>query len=343
MLYKLLATSWYKLLSITVNDSLKSMKILALVPGGIGDQVLFFPTLDDLKRNYPEAAIDVIVEPRSMGAYRICQSVSEVIKFDYKSRNGMADFGNLLGIIRDREYDVVLSLGRRWTIGFLLWMSGIPQRIGYEANAGKNFFTDSVPLHQDQYAAAMYHDLLKGLGINSPCPAITATIPKADMDWATTKQKALGITKGYVAIHGGSSRLAQAQGINKIYPVQQWQKIIQDIHEKQPALPIVLLAGPDDQSWISQMLQSSADIKVVAPGNIGQLAAIVAGAKLMLCTDSAPMHVSVAVGTFTIALFGPTPAQKLLPQSDRFTGIQSATGSIADISPAQILEQIWRG
>ena len=318
------------------------MKILALVPGGIGDQVLFFPTLDDLKRKYPTAEIDVFVEPRSVGAYRICQSVSEVIKFDYKSRNGLADFGNLLGIIRDREYDIVLSLGRRWAIGFLLWMSGIPQRIGYSANAGRRFFTNTVPLNQDQYAAAMYHDLLQGVGITSPCPPLAANIPKADAAWAISQQKDLGITQGYVAIHSGSSRLAQIQGINKIYPINQWQEIIQDLHKKQPNLPIVLLAGPDDRAWVSQMLQSSADIKVVAPGNIGQLAAIIAGAKLMLCTDSAPMHIAIAVGTYTIALFGPTSAQKLMPANARCVGIQSSTGLIADISPAQILEQIWR-
>ena len=41
------------------------MRILALVPGGIGDQILFFPTLDDLKQSYRESQIDVIVEPRS--------------------------------------------------------------------------------------------------------------------------------------------------------------------------------------------------------------------------------------------------------------------------------------
>jgi len=318
------------------------MKILALVPGGIGDQLLFFPTLDDLRLNYPEAEIHVIVEPRSLGAYRICQSVSEVIKFDFKSRNGLADFGNLLGLMRDSEYDVVLSLGRRWAIGLLLWMSGVPKRIGYDANAGRGFFTDLVPLNQAQYAAAMYHDLLKGLDINSPCPPVVANIPKPDMDWARAKQQELGLAQGYIAIHGGSSRLAQAQGINKLYPVQQWQEIIHDIHQKQPNLPIVLLAGPDDQDWVSQMLQSSADIKVVAPSNIGQLAAVIAGAKLMLCTDSAPMHVSIAVGTYTIALFGPTPAHKLMPQSDRCVGIQSITGAIADISPAEVLERIWQ-
>ena len=77
------------------------MRILALVPGGIGDQLLFFPTLESLKNQYPQAAIDVIVEPRAKSAYRVCPYVHEVLLFDFKDRNGLADYLNLLGIIRD--------------------------------------------------------------------------------------------------------------------------------------------------------------------------------------------------------------------------------------------------
>jgi ADP-heptose:LPS heptosyltransferase len=333
------------------------MRILALVPGGIGDQILFFPTLDDLKRHYPEAEIDVIVEPRAKGAYRVAGSVDEVLTFDFKDRNGLADFGNLLGIIRDREYDAALALGRRWSVGLLLWMSGVPIRIGYDANPGKWFFTNSVPLKTEQYAADMYHDLLQGFGINSPCPEPALSVPKQDIEWAETEQKRLGITEtGYILIHGGSSQLAQSQGIDKIYPVKKWQQIIEDIQQKQPDLPIVMLKGPDDSQWIAAMMQVRPDLKITTPPDIGKLAAMIAGANLMLCTDSAPMQLAVAVGTYTIALFGPTEAKKLLPASAsaatpeaqtgngsdrRCIGIQSPTRWIADIQPKQVLEKIW--
>jgi ADP-heptose:LPS heptosyltransferase len=320
------------------------MRILALVPGGIGDQILFFPTLDDLKRYYPEAEIDVIVEPRAKGAYRVCQSVDEVLTFDFKDRNGPADFGNLLGVMRDREYDVALTLGRRWSVGLLLWMTGIPSRIGYDASPGKWFFTNSVPLKTEQYAAQMYHDLLQGLGINSPCPELAVSVPKPDIQWAEAEQKRLGITEtGYILIHGGSSQLAQSKGIDKIYPPQKWQKIIEDIQQKQPNLPIVLLQGPEDAELIAALTQAHPELKVTAPKDIGKLAAMIAAANLMLCTDSAPMHLSVAVGTYTIALFGPTEVKKLLPTSDNCIGLQSPTGAIADIKPETVLEQIWRG
>lgn len=320
------------------------MRILALVPGGISEQILFFPTLEDLKQQYPQATIDIIVEPRAKSAYRVCPSVNEVLNFDYKDRNGLADYLNLLGIIRDREYDVALSLGQRWTVGLLLWLNGIPVRIGYQTNTSW-FFSNPIPIKNEQYAAYKYHDLLQGLGIQSPCPSLKITVPKEDIDWAEAEQKRLDIKEtGYILIYGGSSQFEQTNGREESYPVSQWQQIVNDIQQKQPDLPIVLLQQPEDKDWVAMITRTVPNLKVTIPGDIGKSAGMIAGANLMLCLDSVPMHLSVAVGTYTIALFGATEARKLLPpKSDRSLGIQSPTGNIADIKPEMVLEQLWRG
>jgi ADP-heptose:LPS heptosyltransferase len=331
-------------IELICHSRLIEMRILALVPGGIGDQILFFPTLEDLKRQYPKAMIDVMVEPRSQGAYRVCPFVEEVITFDFKDRNSLADYLSLLGIIRDREYGAALALGSRWTVGALLWLNGIPMRIGYE-NQFSWFLTNPVPLKTEQYAAYMYHDLLQGFGMQSSCPLPRINVPKPDIDWAEAEQKRLEISEsGYILMHGGSSRIAESKGIDKVYPVKRWQTIIEDIQNKQPNLPMVLLQGPDDSEWVRMMQQAYPHLKVTMPTDIGKLAAMIAGGNLILCTDSAPMHLAVAVGTYTIALFGPTDAKKLLPpESDHCIGIQSPTGSIADIQPETVLEKIWSG
>lgn len=320
------------------------MRILALVPGGIGDQILFFPTLDNLRGHYPEAEIDVVVEPRSTAAYRVCKSVEQVIPYDFKDTNGPADWGNLLGIIRDREYDVAMSLGQSLSIGFLLWMTGIPTRIGYATGAGRFFLSNPVALNQEQYAAVMYHDLVKGLGITDACPNLGVNVPKADIDWAEAEQQRLGIKdSGYVLIDGGSSKLALTLGLDRIYPVNQWQQIIKDLQSRKPELPVVLIKDPDDGELIASVLAVCPDVKVISPTDIGKLAATIAGANLILCTNSDLMHLSVAVGTYTIALFGPSEPQKLLPNNGRSIAIKSRTGKIADIPPSDVLERIWKG
>jgi ADP-heptose:LPS heptosyltransferase len=318
------------------------MRILALVPGGIGDQILFFPTLDDIKRRYPEAELDVVVEPRSTAAYRISKSVNKVIPFDFKDTNGPADWGNLLGVIRDREYDAAMSLGRRFGVKILLWLTGIPQRIGYAAGGGKFLLTNPVDLDLNQYAGSMYHDLVKGLGLEGSCPPLAVNVPKADIAWAEAEQEKLGIKdSGYVLVHCGSSKLARSQGIDKIYPPKQWQQIIQEIQKRKPNLPVVLIQGPDDRELVDNIRSVCPDLKTISPSDLGKLAATIASANLMLCTDSGPMHIAVAVGTYTIALFGPTDPAKLLPDNGRSIALKSRTGKIADIPPSDILEKVW--
>ncbi|WP_341527338.1 glycosyltransferase family 9 protein [Nostoc sp. UHCC 0302] len=312
------------------------MRVVALVPGGIGDQILFFPTLDDLKRYYPNAQIDVVVEPRSKSAYRVSKSVHEVLSFDYKDRNSMADWGNLVGTIRDREYDVAISARQSWLVSLLLWLTGIPKRIGYQGK-GAVFLTDLVPLKTAQYAAAAYHDLLQPFGVNAPTPELKVNVPKPDIEWAQTEQKRLGVHEtGYVLIYSGSDELSH-------YPVKNWRQIIQDLQNKQPDLPVVIIKEPDDEKFVRSLLASTPNLKVISPNDIGKLTAIIGGASLFLSTESAPLHLSVAVQTYTIALLGSTDPTKLLPKSDKFLAIQSPTGKIADISPKVVLDKIWGG
>jgi ADP-heptose:LPS heptosyltransferase len=319
------------------------MRVVALVPGGIGDQILFFPTLDDLKRNYPNAQIDVVVEPQSKAAYQVSKSVHELLTFDFKDRNSLADWGNLVGTIRDREYDVAIAVKQSWLTGLLLWLTGIPIRVGYQGQ-GSVFLTHTVPFKPSQYGAAAYHDLLQPLSINTPVPELAVNVPKPDIEWAQKEQKRLGVHEtGYVLIHGGSGKLSEAKEADKIYPVQNWQQIIQNFQYKQPDMPVVVIKGADDEQFVRSLLESSPDIKVTAPGDLGKLTAMIAGANLMLSTDSAALQLSVAVQTYTIALFGPTDPAKLLPKNDKFLAIKSPTGKTVDISPNDVLEKIWGG
>jgi ADP-heptose:LPS heptosyltransferase len=323
------------------------MRIVAFVPGGIDDQILFFPTLDDLKRYYPKAQIDVVVEPTSKGAYRVSKSVHEVLTFDFKDRNSLADWGNLVGTIRDREYDVVITKQQNSSVGFVLWLTGIPVRIGYK-DKGIGFLTNSVPAKTQQYAPNMYHDLLAGLGIKSLCPELAINVPKPDIDWADKEQKRLGVQEtGYILIYGGSAQSGKVKGLDTIYPLGNWLEIIQEIQLKQPEMPVLVVKDKDNEDDLVFSLSNALNIKVTSPTDIGKLAATIAGANLLLCTDSAAMHLAVAVQTYTIALFGPTEPTFLVPDSDRpsdrLLTIKSPTGKMADISAKTVLDHIWAG
>jgi ADP-heptose:LPS heptosyltransferase len=321
------------------------MRTLFLAPGGIGEQILLFPTLEALKKSYPEAEIDVVVEPRAKAAYHVCKSVDNVFNFNFGDRNGLADWGNLLGVIRDREYEAVVSVDRTLGMGLLLWLTGIPTRVTYKGGAGNLFFSRTIPLKPKQYAADMYHDLLQGLGINASSPPLTIKVTQSDIDWAQAEQARLNIKdSGYILISDEETQLEQGEVAPRLYPVKKWQQIIDSIAQKQPNLPVVLIQEPEDTQWASTLKSSSPNVQIVTPPDLGKLAAIIAAANLVICTDSIPMYLSVAVGTYAIALLPSGTAEKRLPQTNaRIRVLQSLTDSIVDISPADVLEKIWQG
>ena len=172
------------------------MHVLALVPGGISDQLQFFPTLTTIKETYPHAEIAVVIEPSSKSAYRVSKAVHEVIPFDYRGQNSPADWANLLGIIRDREFELALCASARWEEAVLLWLSGIPTRIGYSSVKTPWLYTNTVSADAKQYPASQYQALLQGLAAPSAPATVELNVPAGDITWADEQRQSRGDLHG---------------------------------------------------------------------------------------------------------------------------------------------------
>lgn len=325
------------------------MRILALVPGGISDQLLFFPALEAIKKAYPNAEIGVVAEPRSAVAYRISKVVDTVVPFAFSAANSSSDWANLLGIIRDREYEVALSTNTRWGTGLLLWLSGVPTRVTYSTTGTPWLYTATVPddAKPVRYRAERYYDLLSAININGPASAPTINVPESDIAWANALRDRLDLKKGYVLMYPGpTTGSTAAERVD--YPISSWQALIKDFREKQPQLPVVLLQTNHSSAQVTTLKNSDPELLTVATAaNMGQSAAIIAGADLVLTPDCYIMQLSVALKVFTLALFDKNSPSEMLPpakgEETRFLGIASGTGKIADIQPETVLEKVWGG
>lgn len=318
------------------------MHVLALVPGGISNQLLFFPTLEHIKQAFPDAEISVVVEPSATATYRVSKVVEATIPYTFGKNNSPADWANLLGIVRDREYEVVITTTQDWATGLLLWLSGIPTRIGYQSSANDLFLTATVPLKTEQYKAFEFHDLLSPLQLSGPCPDTTINVPQGDIGWVDLQIQTQGIgDQGYVLMYPGPAEGAE----NDSYPVENWVAIVQDFQRRQPGLPLVLLQQPETASAVQAIVKTVPNLKVIRPDNLGQTAALVAGANLLLTTDSYVSELGVALSVFTLALFGANSPEYRLPPADaseqRFLGLTSDTASAADIPVEAVLKKVW--
>jgi len=348
-------------------------RLLAINFGGIGDEILFLPTLATIKKALPDWSITLMVEPRSASVAQVTDLIDEIIAFDIKKRPLFpGDLREVLSLIRSGGFDVVVSSGSSPMVSMLLFLSGVPVRVGYRTGALSTLLlTDPAPLNREQYAGSMYHSLagqlVKSFGL--PEESDSAKNPRAHLnqDSLASMQDllvGLGIESSaerrsgdsrIVLFHPGTSRLAVEKGIIKTWPAGSWVELAAMLDslagESGEKLQIVLAGGPDDAEAIEQITRESSKQIVSAYGgtkSLADLAALIHLSDLMVCVDSAPMHLAVALGKPLVALFGPTNPYLLLPDDPRFKFIwdnknarrDMFDGLGVDIAPSTVLNTI---
>ena len=90
------------------NDDVK--KVLLINFGGIGDEILFFPTIKSVKQTYPNAKIYLALEKRSKSAKHLCPYIDKVFCLDIKSKyKKYFEIVKFLFKVWIRNFDVVIS------------------------------------------------------------------------------------------------------------------------------------------------------------------------------------------------------------------------------------------
>lgn len=296
-------------------------KILLINFGGLGDQILFFPTIKTIKSIYPDSNITFVTEPRSSSAEKLTDLIDKTIICDIKSGNVYKNIIDFLLKIWSQKFDVVVSSGSSKQVAILLFLTGIKTRIGYNSGTlSKILLSRAVKLNKQQYASKMYNDLAKAILTDSEP---TDEIPEINVpDEILNKQREIiknTDNKKIIVIHPGVSKLSIKKNILKFWDVKNWTELIKKLLET-GKYKVVLTGGADDAE-VSQSINkelgtlSSENLFDLTnkTANVIELAAIIKLADALVCVDSAPMHIGVGVKTNTIALFGPTDEYKLFP------------------------------
>lgn len=301
----------------------KQTKILLINFGGIGDEILFLPTIFSVRKKFPDAKIILCLEPRSKGIKDLYQGIDGTFGVDIKNQSRIKTFLSIIKFMRKEKFDIVISSGANKFIPILLYLSGAKTRIGY--NSGKLselLLTNPVKLNKNQYAGNMYHDLVKDFTGYEP------TLPKIEIKSAIDWLGAQGRFKeeNSVLIHPGVSKMSVQKGMVKIFGASKWIEIIEALIAK--GKRVFLAGGPDDDEIIKAIIDGiSPNLKnrilnyYGKTKNLYELAELISKMEVMICSDSAPMHIGVAVNTKTVAIFGPTDEKKLLPNTKNFIAV----------------------
>ena len=296
--------------------------ILLINYGGIGDEILFLPTIDSVRKEYKNAKITLALEPRSKSIINLTDKIDDVICVDIKAQ-GMKKYINILKFIIStwfKKFDCIISSGKNPFVAIILFLTGIKERIGYDSKTGF-LLTKRVKLLENQYAGQMYHDLVK--------PIITTEYqdPKIEINGDFELSSELKKNE-YVCIHPGVSKMSILKNILKCPNVDFWKNLILGLLSKNKQ--VVLLGTKDDKDLIEEILKIDEIDKnpnfvnfYNKTKNIMEMAFIMKNSASVICVDSAPLHVAVCVKAKIFAVFGPTNEVKLVPQSENISIIKN--------------------
>ena len=288
-------------------------RILAINFGGIGDEIFFLPTLISLKKEYPNSHITLALEPRSKSVKDLTDTIDDLMLIDVKGKNKYLELLKLIFKARKGKFDIVISSGGNKLISILLFLTGIKIRCGYNTGAlSKLLLTNAMPLNKSQYACKMYHDLIRGLTTyNTELPQVTVQ----------NKPK----FSNTVLIHPGVSKISVQKKCIKTITPEIWAKTIDLLVAE--GKKVMLVGGPDDKDCIDIILNTvrtkNFENLYGTTRSLKDLAELISSADKFLCSDSAPLHIAVALGVKTYVIFGPTDDSTLIPKSDNIIAIKA--------------------
>ncbi len=304
----------------------ENARILVIKMAGIGDLLLATPALRALRESYPQAQIDLLVTPASAGLLNGWEALNRVIVldkylFDYpqqmlKNPRSLLQLRTLWQDLHNTHYDAVLLLHHltlpfgRLKYALLLRGTGAKYRVGLDNGHGR-FLNVRV---KDEGFGAM-HEVDYNLAVAKAVGATTNDrrlfVPISEEEhkqaWQLLYEHTApdSVSRPIIALHPGSGDYSTARR----WAPERFASLADTLYHDVGG-QILLLGGPEEielHKQIMGMMQSDVPVRTLAgKGSIKVTAAVLEQVDLFVGNDSALVHLAVAGGTPTVAIFGLT-------------------------------------
>jgi lipopolysaccharide heptosyltransferase II len=318
-------------------------RILVIRLDLIGDLVLTMVLVRALKRTYPQAEIDLLAMPSSAKIVEGDPDLTSIITYDpivWRRPRGLfnprswRDARRLVKQLRERRYDMAISAFGNFA-AVLAVLSRAQRTIGFRGEGYPGFMTVSVPgrhwqpgerLHEVDYCLQLAKAAGAAITPQDRIPRLYVT-EQAKQE-ISSMLASVGIRHGKPLI---ACHVASNQGHSKRWPLPYWASLLDRLIREDVA-QIVLTGAPIDLPYVEDVVrrvrniseQSAARvINLAGKTSLGQLAALLQRADLLITGDSGPMHIAAAVGTPLIAIHGPTDPAHSGPVSPQATILKS--------------------
>ncbi len=285
---------------------LEFRKILVCQLRQIGDVLLATPSVELLRRRYPEAEIHFLTEKKCAPMLAGNPHIAKVWALDKKELPNILKELAFYRRVAAEGYDLVVDFQQlpriRWVVAF----SGQAVRLTYDAPWYTRWlYTHMVPM-RGGYAAMTKASILVPLGVEWTCEPPRLYLSKTERAWAGHFFQQHGIADTHAVVTLDPTHRRESRR----WPAEHWAAMIDVAAAARPDLRFVILLGPGEEQ-IGRELASRVERKenIVIPKrmlSLREVAAVIDAARLHLGNCSAPRHIAVAVDTPSLTVLGST-------------------------------------
>lgn len=291
-------------------------RVLIIKLDELGDSMMAWPLIHDLKMHLPDAEITLLLNQSVMGLWEGVTGI-RVMGVDIRCRKLLRPF--LLPIrhlrfarerLHGEEFDICLVPRRDSDDSyatFLAYFTKSKQRISFTEKStprkvitNRSFdslLTDPLPPPPIQHETLSNHSMLATIGLSGrlrqqpfPIPLATAAYAEEVLPAPSSSYIAICPTSGHSPLkQWGAQRFADAAA-----------RLIET------GFTVVLLGGPGDVE-LGQIVQARCNgkcINFVGETSLSEMAGLLSRCGAFLGNDAGPMHVASALGLATVGVFG---------------------------------------
>jgi ADP-heptose:LPS heptosyltransferase len=286
------------------------LNVLILRGGALGDLILTLPLLREIRKTYPTATLELVgIFPQARLA--VPEYVDRAERLDAPELLPLFCDAPLPSSLRSKfeEFDLAIS-----------FISDPDSVIGRNLTAAgvKRVITCSSRIRPGVHAVFQLAEVLATLGLTLRDP-----VPKLAVEPKPERPSRLGLHLG-----SGSPK--------KNWSIDCWIELTQRLESI--FTDFLLVGGEADEKAIHEFYSrcNLGSLKTLLNASLPDLCQALNGCKIFVGHDTGVTHLAAAVGTPTVALFGPTDAELWAPLGDHVRVVQGVDRSMESIGLTEV-------
>ncbi|MFC1809091.1 glycosyltransferase family 9 protein [Candidatus Omnitrophota bacterium] len=287
---------------------------------GIGDVLFSTPLIRSIKESFPESRIYYLCNRRTENILKNNPFIDKTFVYErdefenIKKKSRIQYFAMWFKFIcemRKERIQVIFDLSMNSLFGFIGFLIGARQRIGFNYKRRGFFLTKKIPLigFENKHVAEHHLDVIRTFGIPAVSTKMEVYSSKESSKWAHTFFKKHNLTVGdrIIGIAPCGGQAFGKSAFVKRWPEIHFSVLINQLIKSYDA-KILLFAGPNEKDSIQTILtgvEKQENCFEFTDSSLDQIIALVKRCELFIGNDTGPLRFANAYNKKIIAFFGP--------------------------------------